>query len=213
MFFIESLTHPFWNHIVKFPSSFFHFYLFIFFFFKDEDGKRQAIYIEGTYFCASELHARHSCFSFLGHRGGNKPATRGYPTRPAPSRLCNRVSGRVFKTETGFKRVGFYWKTRIWPELFKKKKTLKILKPETRASPQSRLHRSRSRVVSLIGLFSDYFSVSSWSRSPGFASRRRRRRAKTFTVNFASPGFFFRFFGWVLFDAMDFLCFFYLGFV
>ena len=26
-------------------------------------------------------------------------------TRPAPPRLCNRISGRVFLTETGFNRV------------------------------------------------------------------------------------------------------------
>ena len=51
----------------------------------------------------------------------------------------------------------------------KKPKNPKILKPETRASPQSRLHRSRSpSALSLIGLFLG-------ARSPGFASRRRRR--------------------------------------
>ncbi len=41
-------------------------------------------------------------------RDGNKLATRGYPTRPVqknPPRLCNRVSGRVFKLKHVFNRV------------------------------------------------------------------------------------------------------------
>ena len=38
---------------------------------------------------------------WLGVEINPRPAS----TRPAPPRLCNRVSGRVFKTETGLKRV------------------------------------------------------------------------------------------------------------
>ena len=46
----------------------------------------------------------------FGIRDGNKPMTRGYPTRPAtkpvrPTRLWYRVSGRIFKTEMGFNQV------------------------------------------------------------------------------------------------------------
>jgi hypothetical protein len=63
-----------------------------------------------------------------GNRDGNKPATRGYPTRPvqktrpAPLRLCNRVSGRVFKLKRVFNRVfngsGFIKKPELTRNIF-----------------------------------------------------------------------------------------------
>ena len=83
----------------------------------------------------------------------------------------------------GFNRVGFYWKTWIWPELIKKKKKKKKPKNPTKKprnpslSPKSRLHQSRSpSALSLIGLFFSFllaFSISFSSISTSLRASAR----------------------------------------
>ena len=94
-------------------------------------------------------------------------------TRPASPQLhrvflpclCNRVSSFFFffffNPKTGFNRVGFYWKTRIWPEVF----FLKNPKNPKKKKPKPSSLSSRSRLLRSPSAFSPHQTISQCSIS------------------------------------------------